>query len=106
MSEKFDLRHGVPQGSCLGPLLFRLYTSRLLDITKAHLPEVHCFAADTQLYASFRPDASSSTEEALAAMSACTAELRFWMTADKLLLNNNKTEILLVGTRQQLLKMP
>ena len=27
MSEKFDLRHGVPQGSCLASLLFSCYTS-------------------------------------------------------------------------------
>ena len=38
-------------------------------------------------------------------MSACIAELRAWMTADKLLFNDSKTEILLVSTRQQLLKV-
>ena len=36
---------------------------------------------------------------------SCIAELNAWKTADKLLFNGSKTEILLVGTRQQLLKV-
>ena len=69
-SNSFYLRFGVPQGSCLGLLLFvlYLYASKLFEIIEAHLPDVHCFADDTQLYLSFKPDSATDQAEAVRAM--------------------------------------
>ena len=55
-SDSFDLRFGVPQGSCLGSLLFVVYASKLFEIVQDHLPNAHCFVDDTQLYLSFDPN--------------------------------------------------
>ena len=48
VSAKFDLCYGVPQGLCLGPLLFTSYASALFDVVKKHLSTVNCYADDTQ----------------------------------------------------------
>ena len=41
LSRRFNLEFGISQGSCLDPLLFTLYTSRLFQIVQAHLSDVH-----------------------------------------------------------------
>ena len=63
-SSRFDLNCAVPQGSCLGPL-FSIYTSELFIIIKQHLPSVHCYSDDTQMYLALKPDDSTDSTEKL-----------------------------------------
>ena len=105
VSVEEDLNCGVLQGSCLGPLLFTIYTSSLLDVVEKYLPSVHYYADDTQLYVSFRPADETGHLDANTAIECCTKAIRCWMRENKLLLNEEKTEFLLIGTKQQLAKV-
>ena len=102
-SDSFDLRFGVLQGSCLGPLLFVVYSSKFFEIIQAHLPDANCFFDDTQLYLYLKPISPTDQAEAVCAMERCISDLRKWMYQDKLNIYDDKTEFLIIGSRQQLL---
>ena len=108
LSKKFELNCGVSHGSCLGPLLFTIYTSSLLEVVEKYLPSVHCYADDTQLYVSFHPaDETDETGhlDAITAVNCCIKAIGCWMRENKLFLNEEKTQFLLIGTKQQLAKV-
>ena len=69
-----------------------------------HLPTVHCFADDTQLYVSFSPNKSTGQFKGVTAIQLCVDDIRNWITNDKLLLSDDKTEFLMIGTKKQLAK--
>ena len=90
---------------CLGLLLFVLYSSKLFKIIERHLPNVHTYIDDTQLYLSFNVDSRVEQSAALSAMQNCIADIRQWMLRDRLRLNDDKTEFIIIRTRQQLAKV-
>ena len=88
------LKYGVPQGSVLGPIPFTIYTIPIGHIARKYDLELHLYADDTQQYVSFRIKSPTIQWKVLSTLQACVAELRVWMAANKLCLNDAKTEFL------------
>ena len=57
------------------------------------------------MYLEFKPGCASGTEDAIAAMKLCVNEIRAWMLCDKLMINDGKTEVIIIDNRQQLSKV-
>ena len=79
-----------------GPLLFTLYTSPLEDIINARGVNSMIYADDTQLYLTFDP---SHRSDNIPRLENCVRDVKAWCTANKLMLNDDKTEIIYLSSR-------
>ena len=77
-----------------------MYTAPLADVIRQH--GMNCYADDTQVYMSFNPQAVDEQASAKASIEACICGVSKWMIANKLLLNSNKTEFLVLNACHRL----
>ena len=93
-SNVLNIRHGVPQGSVMGPLAFILYASPLSDVISAHCDVRHMvYADDTQLYIILHKDNIAGS---VSSIEDCFKNVKDWACNNNLMLNSNKTEMVQV----------
>ena len=84
-------------------MLFILYTQPLFKLVSKHSVNHYAFADDNQLYKISTLDAIHQSIETL---QNCTTDAKSWMTANKLQLNDNKTEATIILSNRMSVHSP
>ena len=87
-SDIMELKYGVPQGSCAGPVLYTMYASTLGEVFEKFDISVMGYADDHALYSScLDKEAVSSTIDNI---EVCLKEVKEWMGRNRLMMNEEK----------------
>ena len=93
----------VPQGSVALPQLFSLYSSTLGGVVTPSGNDIHGFADDHAIKNSFVAE-NQNEANSIKSLEDCLISTREWMNENCLKMNTTKTELILLGSCQQLAK--
>lgn len=106
LSDPTPLFCGVPQGSVFGPKAFITITRDVERIAEMYGVSVHLYADDTQLYVSFDLNSPDDLAAKKFKLERCIAHISAWMLVNKLKLNQDKTEVIILCHPRQRHKLP
>ena len=102
-SDEKQLTYSVPQGSCSGAYLFKLYCSTLKDIIPSDL-HLSGFAGDHCVRKEFRANDRNPELQTKEEIEVCMVNIRSWMDQVRLKMNSAKTEFIYFRSKEQISK--
>ena len=110
-SEKKSLDFSVPQGSCVGPVLYLSYAASISDVVSdvsdegdPRLISIIGFTDDHAMKKSFIPTLEDDEEVCIANLQACLSRVKEWMDSMRLKMNEGKTKFIIIGSSHQIAK--
>jgi hypothetical protein len=103
LSNPHPLECSVPLGSCLGPWLYLAYAGTLFDVIPPSI-SVYGYADDHIAHKNFRPATQNSETKVIKDIENCAITINDWMNQNKLKMNTSKTEFIIFGSKQQLVR--
>ena len=92
LSKPNNVMIGIPQGGVLGPVLFLLFINDIIQ--SVNTGTCNIFADDVAIYCN-----GSDTNEVESKLQSCINEIDEWYTNNRLKINADKTNVILVSSR-------
>ena len=105
-SDHLHLLDGAVQGSKMGCRLYKKYVEPLGHMLKHSDCDYHGYADDNTIWKEVDPKSSLDIDTGLNILNNTIDQTRRWMYANKLCLNDSKTEFIVFGLKRHLKEMP
>jgi hypothetical protein len=108
LSTVWSVLSRVPRDSVLGPFnqsindFYLIHTADLNEVVQHHGMQLHQYDDDCQLHVAVPTGGAAS---AVARLSDCQTDINTWMSSSRLHLNSSRSQIMWMGSQQQLSKI-
>ena len=95
-SQPRSIDFSVPQGSCAGPVLYSAYASILHTVIPEGV-DLNGFTDNHNVKKSFGTGNKVEEKAVISVLDSCTTKINKWMNVNRLKMNTDKTEFILLG---------